>query len=164
MYVEFNKKISTKIGEPKYGSREVIYLNNFNLLISGGWDCSLKLWDLRTSNVPVSTYQFSNKIYTMPHSKNLLVLGLSENYISYFNLNKLQKAKFGPELIYSSYIKSQIKKVAALKDGNGYAEGNSEGRIAVKNLNIYNPNFDKIKNEIINVKDFSFRFHRELKK
>ena len=162
-YVEFQKNSLTKIGEHQYGCREVIYLDNFNLLISGGWDGLLKLWDLRTPNVPISTYQFANKIYTMSYSKNLLVIGLSENNISYFNLDKLQKAKFEPELIYQSLLKCQIKKVAALRDGNGYVEGNSEGRVLVKYLNLYNPNFDKINNQIKSEKDFSFKFHRELR-
>ena len=162
-YVDFKKNISSKIGEHQYGCSEVIYLENHNLLISGGWDCALRLWDLRASKTPISIYQYSNKIYTMSYSKNLLVLGLSESNISYFNLNKIQKSKFEPELIYSSHIKSQIKKVAVLKDANGYIEGSSIGKVAVKYLNIYNPIIDKVKCEIKSDNDFSFKCHREIK-
>ena len=162
-YIDCQKNVINKFGEHKYGCREVIHLDNYNLLLSGGWDGAIKLWDIRSSNNPISTYQFNNKIYTMSHSKNLLVVGLSENIISYFNLNNLQYSKFEPELIYSSHINSQIKKVAVLRDGNGYAEGASMGRVSIKYIELYKPIpiFDKEKNEIKNEKDFSFKCHRE---
>ena len=161
-YIDCQKNILTKIGEHKYGCREVIHSDNFNLLISGGWDGLLKLWDLRSSKDPIASYQFYNKIYSMSYSKNLLVVGLSEDLISYFNLNNLQKHKFEPELIYNSHIKSQIKKVSVLKDGDGYIEGNSVGRIAVKYIDFYNPKFDNQIGEITSNKDFSFRCQREV--
>ena len=162
-YVDCQKIINKKIGDHKYGCREVIHLSNNNIFVSGGWDGTLKLWDLRTSNEPISSYQFNNKIYTMSFSKNLLVLGLSENIISYFNLNKLQMSKFEPELIYNSHIKSQIKKVAALKEGDGYIEGSSIGGVAVKYIDFTNPKMDNESYEIKNEKDFSFKCHREIK-
>ena len=162
-YIDCQKNILTKIGEHKYGCREVIHLDNFNLLISGGWDGLLKLWDLRSSKGQITSFQFDNKIYTMSNSKNLLVVGLSEDLISYFNLNNLQRSKFGPELIYNSNIKSQIKKVTALKDGDGYIEGNSSGRIGVKYIDFYNPKFDYQTNQIKHQKDFTFKTQRELK-
>ena len=160
-YIDFQKNALTKIGEHKYGCREVIYLDKFNLLLSGGWDGMIKLWDLRSSKDPIITYQFSNKIYSMSYSQNLLVVGLSESLISYFNLNNLQRSKFEPELIYYSHLQSQVKKVVALKDGNGYAEGSSTGRIAVKYIDFKNPKFVKEINEIKGQNDFSFKCHRE---
>lgn len=160
-YVDCSKNTLTKIGEHQFGCREVIYLDNYNLLLSGGWDGALKLWDIRTSNTPITTYQFSNKIYTMSYSKNLLVIGLSESVVSYFNLNNLQQSKFEPRLIYSSHLKSQIKKIAILKDGNGYIEGGTLGKVAVKYLDLNNPKLEN--NELKNEKDFSFKCHREIK-
>lgn len=162
-YVDFQKNILTKIGEHQYGCREVIHLFNNNLLVSGGWDGILKLWDLRANEGPITSYQFFNKINTMSYSKNLLVIGLSENIISYFNLGKLQMTNFQPELIYNSHIKSQIKKVAALKGGDGYIEGNSEGKVAVKYIDCFNPQFDKDSMEIKTDKDYSFKCRREIK-
>ena len=160
-YVDCTKNTLTKIGEHQFGCREVIYLDNYNLLISGGWDGLLKLWDLRASNTPIAKYQFLNKIYTMSYSKNLLVIGLSESVVSYFNLNNLQQSKFEPRLIYLSHTKSQIKKIAILKDADGYIEGCNLGRVAVKYLDINNPKLED--NGLKNIKDFSFKCHREIK-
>ena len=72
-------------------------------------------------------------------------------------------SKFEPELIYNSHIKSQIKKVAALKEGDGYIEGSSIGRVAVKSIDFTNPKMDNESYEIKNEKDFSFKCHREIK-
>ena len=162
-YIDCQKNILTKIGDHKYGCREVIFLDKFNLLLSGGYDGILKLWDIRDNKGPITSFQFNNKVYTMSYAKNLLIVGLSENILSYFNLGNLQRSKFQPELIYNSHIKDQIKKVAALKDGDGYAEGNSTGRIAVKYIDFNNPKFDYEINELKTERDFSFRCYRELK-
>ena len=162
-YIDCQKNILTKIGEHKYGCREVIFLDKFNLLLSGGYDGIIKLWDLRANQAPITTFQFNNKIYTVSYAKNLLVVGLSENLLSYFNLGNLQKSKFQPELIYNSHMKAQIKKVAVLKDGDGYIEGSSKGKVAVKYIDFNNPGFDYQNNEIKSEKDYSFRCHKELK-
>ena len=162
-YVDCQKNIFKKIGEHKYGCREVLYLEDYNnVLITGGWDGALKLWDLRSPN-PILSYQFNNKIYTMSYNKNLLVVGLSESIVSYFDLKKLQQSKLEPELIYSSHFKEQIKKISVFRDGNGYFEGSSIGKVAVKFVEKYNTKFDKEKNEIKNIKDFSFRCQRDFK-
>ena len=163
-YIDFQKNIYTKLGEHKNGCREVLYLNNYNYLLTGGWDGAIKLWDLKSKN-PITTYQFYNKIYSMSYSKNLLVIALSENVMSYFNLENIQKGTFEPEFIYSSHIKtSHIKKVLVMKDGNGYLEGSAEGRIAVKYINFYmKPTIIGDGNYgICNDKDFAFKCHREI--
>ena len=164
-YVDCQKNIFTKLGEHQYGCKEVLYLENQELLISGGWDGALKLWDLRSQN-PVKTYQFYNKIYSMSYAKNLFVVSMSENAMAYFDLDKLRQGSFEPELIYSSHIKSHIKKVLVLNQGNCYLEGSSEGRIAVKYISLYskpsivgNDNYG-----IQSSKDFAFKCHRHVKK
>ena len=163
-YVDCQKNIFTKIGEHQYGCKEVLYIDNYDILITGGWDGALKIWDLRSKD-PVKTYQFYNKVYSMSYAKELLVLSLSENVMAYFNLDKLRQNIFEPELIYSSYIKSHIKKVLVLKEGNCYLEGSAEGRIAVKYINFYSkPTIIGDGNYgIQSSNDFAFKCHREVK-
>ena len=164
-YVDCQKNIFNKIGEHQYGCKEVLYINNLNALITGGWDGLLKLWDLNTNNL-VKTYQFYNKIYSMSYAKNLLVIALSENVMAYFNLDKIKSQNiFEPELIYSSHIKSQIKKILVLNEGSCYLEGSAEGRIAVKYINLYNkPSYIGDGNYgIQSTNDFAFKCHREIK-
>ena len=163
-YVDCQKQIFTKIGGHQDGCKEVLYLPNYDLILSGGWDCMVKLWDLRSNN-PVTSYQFFNKIYSMSFAKNLLVGSLSENVMTYFNLDNIQKGKFQPELIYSSQIKSHIRKVLVLNEGNCYLEGSAEGRIAVKFVNLYaKPTFTSENDYNIHTeRDYSFKSHREVK-
>ena len=164
-YVDCQKNIFTKIGEHQYGCKEVLYIDNLNCLMTGGWDGALKLWDLNSNNL-IKTYQFYNKIYSMSYGKNLLVVALSENVMAYFNLDKLKSQNiFEPEIIYSSHIKTHTKKVLVLNEGNCYLEGSAEGRIAVKYINLYlKPKFasDNIYT-IQNDNDFTFKCHREIK-
>ena len=163
-YVDCQKNSLIKIGEHKFGCKDVLYLDNYEALLTGGFDGALKLWDFRAKD-PVATYQFYNKIYSLSYKKNLLVLSLSEQVMSYFNLDNLQKSKFEPELIYASHIKTQIKKVLVLNNGKTYLEGSIEGRIAVKNVNFYlKPKIISDDNPgINNDNDFCFKCHREIK-
>ena len=163
-YIDFQKNIFTKIGEHQYGCKEVLYLNNYEILLTGGWDGMVKIWDLKSKD-PITSFQFYNKIYSMSYARNLFVVALSENVMAYFNLENLQKYRFEPELIYSSHIKSQIRKVLCMNEGNGYLEGASEGRIAVKYINFYSkPSI--IGDDNFGIQrdgDFAFKCHREVR-
>ena len=162
-YIDCQKNIFTKLGEHQSGCKSVLYEDNYNILLTGGWDGALKLWDLRTNN-PIMSYQFYNKIYSMSYSRNLLVVALSENVMAYFNLDKLRENKFEPELIYSSHTLGHIKRVLVLNEGNCYLEGSSEGRIAVKNINFYKkPIFVGENYGIQSAADYAFKCHREIK-
>ena len=160
-YVDPQKNISNKIGQHNSGCRDVIYVHNYNVLITGGWDGKLNIWDLRSQN-PILSYQFKNKIYTMSYANNLLVLGLSDLVMAYFNLQNLQSNNFKPDCFFLSHLKEQTKKVVVLNDGTGFVQASIEGRCAVKYLN---PSiFPKINKEtkcIENPNDYAFRCHRE---
>ena len=162
-YIDFQKNILYKIGQHKSGCKEVLYNENCNILMTGGWDGLLKIWDLREQN-PVSSYQFNNKIYSISYSNNLLVVGLSEQVMSYFNLQKMQKSIFEPELIFSSGQNIQTKKIVVFNDASGYVQALVQRRISIKYLNLNsNPKVNADTNEIFSDKDFSFRCHSELK-
>ena len=162
-YVDCQKNIFNKLGEHPGGCKEVLYVEKYDILLTGGWDGAVKIWDLKSKD-PICSYQFYNKVYSMAYARNLFVVALSENVMAYFNLDNLQKNKFEPELIYSSHIKTHIKKVVVLNEGNYYLEGSSEGRIAVKNVNFYTkPQIIGDGNFGINTenKDYAFKCHRE---
>ena len=162
-YVDNQKNIFNKIGQHNYGCKEVLYIDNYNLVMTGGWDGKLNIWDLRSQN-PVISYQFKNKIYTMSYKNNLLVVGLSELVMAYFNLQKLQKNIFQPELIFKSSLKEQTKKVEVINDASGFVQSSIEGKVAVKYLSLNSlPQTNKDTFCIENENDFSFRCHREVK-
>jgi mRNA export factor len=164
--LDMAKKNLTTIGNHKSACREVIYHQNYNILLTGGWDGIVNIFDLR-SNGPVCSYQFNNKVYSMSCAKDLFVVGLSELKIAYFDLRKLQNNTFKPELIFNSHLKYQTRKVCVFPDGKGFAEGSIEGRVAIKNIKDLN-NPPSINNETGTTMgqdekgnaDFAFRCHR----
>ena len=164
--LDIAKKDLITIGNHKSACKEVIYHQNYNIVLTGGWDGVVNIFDLRSSS-PVCSYQFDNKVYSMSCAKDLFVVGLSEEKIAYFDLRKLQNNIFKPELIFNSHLKYQTRKVCAFPDGKGFAEGSIEGRVAIKNIKDLN-NPSSINNETGTTMgqddkgntDFAFRCHR----
>ena len=167
--IDMTKKSQTTIGNHKNACKEVIYHPNYNILLSGGWDGVVNIFDLRSSG-PVVSYQFENKVYTMSCVKDLFVVGLSEIKIGVFNLAKLQNKVFQPEIIFNSHLKYQTRKVCVFPDGKGFAEGSIEGRVAIKNIkDLYNmppinqDNGTTMGKDSEGKDDFAFRCHRNTK-
>jgi mRNA export factor len=165
-HIDITKNNLTKLGSHKNACKEVIYHQNYNILLTGGWDGVVNVFDLRSSNIALS-YQFDNKVYTMSCVKDLFVVGLSELKIGYFNLAKLQSGNFKPELIFNSHLKYQTRKVCVFPDGKGFAEGSIEGRVAIKNIKDLNviPPVNNDSGTIMGKDeqgkdDFAFRCHR----
>ena len=164
--LDMTKKNLTTIGNHKSACKEVIYHQNYNIVLTGGWDGFVNIYDLRSSG-PVCSYQFNNKVYSMSCAKDLFVVGLSEEKIAYFDLRKLQNNTFKPELIFNSHLKYQTRKVCVFPDGKGFAEGSIEGRVAIKNIkDLNNPPSINNENGTTNGQDdkgntdFAFRCHR----
>ena len=167
--LDMGKKNSTTIGNHKFACKEVIYHQNYNILLTGGWDGIINIFDLRSSG-PILSYQFENKVYSMSCVKDLLVVGLSELKIGYFNLAQLQNRIFEPVLIFNSHLKYQTRKVCVFPDGKGFAEGSIEGRVAIKNIRDLNnlPSINQESGTIMGKDeqgkdDFAFRCHRNNK-
>ena len=166
-YLDMQKNSLNIIGKHKNPCKEVIYHQNYNILISGGYDGAVKIFDLRSGN-EVCNYQFENKVYTMSCEKDLLVVGMSELKMAYFNLAKLQNKIFKPEVIFNSHLRYQTRKVAVFPDGKGFAEGSIEGRVAIKNIRdlnnpppINNDNGTIMGKDEQGKEDFAFRCHRK---
>ena len=81
--VDMAKKSLSTIGNHKNACKEVIYHPTYNILLTGGWDGVVNIFDLRSSG-PVCQYQFENKVYSMSCVKELFVVGLSEIKIGIF--------------------------------------------------------------------------------
>jgi mRNA export factor len=149
------------IGAHQQGVKELEYFeaNNMSLLMSGGWDGVINFWDFR-QQTPVFTFNVGLKIFSMSCTYPLLVVGMDQLKICYFNLNKLGYNNFGKEAEFLSHLKHQTRCIATFPDG-GYALGSVEGRIAIKNVNLMQaPNIDKNTGLMSSQGDFAFRAHR----
>ena len=162
--VDITKNSSNVIGNHKNACKEVISSSKYGILITGGWDGVVNIFDPRQQG-PVISYTFPNKVYSLSCVNDLLVVGLSELYISYFNLQKLRNKVFEPELTFASHLKFQTRKVCVFNDGKGFAEGSIEGRVAIKNIPDINnkPPINQETKTTAGKDDFAFRCHRDTK-
>ena len=159
--VDIAKRSILSIGNHQKACKEVIYHEAYKILLTGGWDGVVNLFDLRQQN-PLFSYKFDNKVYTMSCVNDLFIVGLSEIKIGLFNLAKLKNNIFQPELIFNSHLNHQTRKVCVFPNGKGFAIGSIEGRVAIKNIKDLN-NLPKINSEngTINYdEDFAFKCHR----
>ena len=76
--IDMARKSQTTIGNHENVYKEVIYHQNYNILLKGGWDGVVNIFDLKSPG-PVLSYSFENKIYTMSCAKDLLVVGIERN-------------------------------------------------------------------------------------
>jgi mRNA export factor len=157
--LDLNTNQSILIGKHEAGVKSLIWMPNLNVCFSGGWDGKLNAWDTRAPN-PVASYSFGKKIFSMSATHPLLVVGLQDRLISYFNLNLIGQ-KFQPEATFESHLKYQTRCVSTFVEGNGYAVGSIEGRVAIKYVDVnQQPRIDTNSNQMSAQDDFAFRCHR----
>jgi mRNA export factor len=148
---------SYEIGKHEIGVSSVCYLNEAKLLISAGWDGYLKFWDFK-SNQPCYQIDLGNRITTMSMSSPLLVVGMQNRQICYFDLTKMSGTNFTYTALYNSPLKQETKVITTFPDGKGYVIGGYESKIAVQHveLNAY----PDVRNGLLHhPKDYIFNAH-----
>lgn len=157
-YFDATKGQSGTLGKHQYGCKEVLWVNNF--LMTGGWDGKLNVWDLRNPN-PILSLELGKKVYTMSQGGELLIIGLSDRIMTYFNLSKVFQGYTGPEATFESHLKYQTRKVCVFTENDGYAIGSIEGRVAVKYVDLKKaPEINAESKSMTHPSDFAFRCHR----
>ena len=158
--VDLNTATTNIIGKHELGVKQVAWVNNLNVVLSAGWDGKLNFWDTRQPN-PILSFSMDRKIFTMSLSFPLLVVGMNDRQVAYFNLNKLQMNEFKPEVIFESHLKHQTRCISTFPDATGYAIGSIEGRVAIKYVDLNKmPNIAHDTKTMSTNDDFAFRCHR----
>ena len=110
----------------------MIWVPQINCLVSGGWDGRICFWDPRNPNQPALFFDLGKKIYTMSLAYPLLVVGMQDRILTWFDMTCVGQNGFGPKCRFESHLKYQTRCVAAFPDAMGYAIGSIEGRVAIK--------------------------------
>jgi mRNA export factor len=159
-YVDLQANQTIQVGKHELGCKELIWSPNLNVLISGGWDGKLFFWDMR-QQTPAMNFDFGKKIFTMSMTYPLFVVGLSDRIVTYFNMNKISGTNFGPDGTFESHLKHQTRKIATFPEGDGYAIGSIEGRVAIKYVDLNKmPDINPESKSMTHKDDFAFRCHR----
>ncbi|KHN76893.1 Mitotic checkpoint protein BUB3 [Toxocara canis] len=127
--------------------RCIEYCEDHSLVVSGGWDSAMKLWDVRSKG----SAGFANngdKVYAMDTVGNRVVVGTKERRIIVWDVRKLGE----PEQVRDSPLKYQTRAVKCFPMGDAFVVSSIEGRVAVEYFDL-SPEVQKNK--------YAFKCHRE---
>jgi len=146
-YVDLTTRYEMSLGEHAQPIRCVEYSNDPALVVTGSWDETVKLWDLRAHNHCIGTLEQAGRVFTMALSFHRLIVGTSGRNIWIWDLRKM----FEPEQMRESSLKHQTRTIRAFIEGDGYALTSTEGRVAME---YFDPSPE------IQGKKYAFKCHR----
>jgi len=148
---DLNSNTENILGSHDAPIRCVEYNPEVNVLVTGSWDSSIKVWDPRQTR-ETSQHNMNYKVYTMDMIENRIVVGTSKKQILVWDLRNM-----GQHLIKrDSSLKYQTRCIrcfpAAKDEPHGYVVSSIEGRVAVEYLD---PNAE------VQKKKYAFKCHRQ---
>ncbi|KAG8077328.1 hypothetical protein GUJ93_ZPchr0007g4559 [Zizania palustris] len=125
--------------------KELAWIPQMNLLVSGSWDKTLRYWDVRQPQ-PAHVQQLPERCYALSLSYPLMVVGTADRNVIVFNLQNPQ-TEFKRIV---SPLKLQTRCLAAFPDQQGFLVGSIEGRVGVHHVD-----------DSQQGKNFTFKCHRD---
>ncbi|KAG6414903.1 hypothetical protein SASPL_122278 [Salvia splendens] len=124
--------------------KEVSWIPETNLLVTGSWDSTLRYWDLR-QQTPTWVQRLPDRCYALAVQHPLVVVGTADRNIIVFNLQS-------PQTEYRRFLsplKHQTRCLADFPDKQGFLVGSIEGKVSVHHLDESQSN-----------KNYIFKCHR----
>ncbi|XP_005089574.1 mitotic checkpoint protein BUB3 [Aplysia californica] len=143
---DFNSSSDQVVGTHDAPIRCVEYSPDVNLVITGSWDSTVKLWDPRNPSAVGSLSQ-PDKVYTMSVCGDSLIVGTAMRRVLVWDLRNMGYVQQRRE----SNLKYQTRCIRSFPNKQGYVLSSIEGRVAVEYLD---PNPD------IQKKKYAFKCHR----
>jgi len=143
---DFNTQQETIVGHHDNAIRCVHYSPTINVIITGSWDSTIKIWDPRVPTCTGSSVQ-PDKIYTLDTVGELLVVGTAQRKVPIWDLRNMGQA----QEIRESNLKYQTRSIRCFPNKQGYVLSSIEGRVAVEFFDS-NPEIQK--------KKYAFKCHR----
>ncbi|RWS06597.1 mitotic checkpoint protein BUB3-like protein [Dinothrombium tinctorium] len=143
---DFNSSTETVLGSHSAPIRCVEYAPEVNVMITGGWDSCIKLWDPRA---PCASGSFAqpDKVYTLAVCGETLVVGTAGRRVLVWDLRNMSYVQQRRE----SSLKYQTRCIRCFPNKQGYVLSSIEGRVAVE---YFDPSPE------IQKKKYAFKCHR----
>lgn len=116
------------------------FLPGHNVVVTGGWDKQIKVWDLRTPGTAAMSVPMSERVYAMDCKADYVVVGLAHNANQTVNtpdkniaVLDLRSRQMLAE--YKSPLTYQTRCISMFQNGQGFAIGCIEGRVAIEYFN-----------------------------
>lgn len=138
------------LGSHKMPIKCVEFCEATGLVMSGGWDSEVKLWDSRSPNPLAGSapMQSGGKIFTMALNGNRLVIGTGNRQVYLYDVRNMGQ----PEQVRESSLMNQTRCIRIFPNGEGYALSSIEGRVAIE---FFDPS------DAAQSKKYAFKCHRK---
>lgn len=143
---DFNASAETTVGKHDAPVRCVEYCPDVNVVVTGSWDQTIKLWDPRTPCNAGSVTQ-PDKVYTIAACGDKVVVGTAGRRVLVWDLRNMGY----PQQRRESSLKYQTRCIRCFPNKQGYVLSSIEGRVAVEYLDP-SPEVQK--------KKYAFKCHR----
>lgn len=143
---DFNTNSETVVGMHDAPVRCVEYAADVNIIVTGSWDQTVKLWDPRAPCC-AGTFAQPHKVYTMSVCGDRLVVGTHGRRVFIWDLRNMGCVQQKRE----SNLKYQTRCIRCFPNKQGYVLSSIEGRVAVEYMDP-SPEVQK--------KKYAFKCHR----
>ncbi|KAJ0015691.1 hypothetical protein NQD34_013981, partial [Periophthalmus magnuspinnatus] len=143
---DLNTDQDTIVGSHDAAIRCVEYCPEVNVMVTGSWDRSVRLWDPRTP-CNAGTFTQPEKVYTLSVAGDRLIVGTAGRRVLVWDLRNMGYVQQRRE----SSLKYQTRCIRAFPNKQGYVLSSIEGRVAVEYLD---PSLE------VQKKKYAFKCHR----
>jgi len=142
---DINTQQGRVVGRHENAVKCVEYSSDNNVIVTGSWDGSVKVWDERSQSPCVGTHTQPDKVYTMDMVGEVLVVGTAGRKVWVWDLRNMAS----PLQKRESSLKYQTRCLRCFPNKTGYVMSSIEGRVGVEY-------FDQVESQ----KKYAFKCHR----
>ncbi|XP_002129118.1 mitotic checkpoint protein BUB3-like [Ciona intestinalis] len=146
MMYDLNTGRETVVGRHNNSIRCVEYCSDTNVVVTGSWDQTIKLWDPRSHN-NIGSYSQPGKVFTMSVCGDHIIVGTCGKSVVVWDLRNMGYVEQRRE----SSLKYQTRCIKSFPNKQGYVLSSIEGRVAVEYLD---PSVE------VQKKKYAFKCHR----